>query len=104
MVLLTRLVMVLPYPALNYTLGLTNVSLKDYVLGTNTGMVIPFFLFVYLGTTASNIAAIMSGQISLERNEWIAGLLGLVAVIAIVGLIIRKASAVCHGTSPRRGA
>ena len=40
-VLLTRLVMVLPFPALNYSLGLTSVSFGKYVLGTNLGMALP---------------------------------------------------------------
>lgn len=93
-VLLTRLVMVLPYPATNYFLGLTNVSLKDYVLGTNIGMTPPFFLFVYLGTTVSDIAAIVSGELSLERNEWVFGFLGLAAVIAIIAFIMHKAATV----------
>lgn len=93
-VLLTRLVMVLPYPALNYSLGLTNVSLKDYLLGTNIGMAPPMFLFVYLGTTVSSIAAIMSGDISLQRDEWATGILALVTVVAVVAVLIRKAAAV----------
>ncbi len=93
-VLLSRLVMVLPFPAMNYSLGLTNVSLKDYVLGTNIGMAPPIFLFVYLGTTVSNIAAIMTGEISLERNEWIFGFMALAAVVVVIALIIRKAAVV----------
>jgi len=93
-VLLTRLVLVLPYPALNYSLGLTNVSLKDYLLGTNIGMLPPMFLFVYLGTTVSNIADIMSGEITLQRNEWLIGALALIAVVSVVAFIIRKASVV----------
>jgi uncharacterized membrane protein YdjX (TVP38/TMEM64 family) len=93
-VLLTRLVMVLPYPALNYSLGLTNVSMKDYVLGTNIGMAPPMFLFVYLGTTVSNITAIMHGDISLQRAEWVTGTLALVTVVAVIAVLIRKAAAV----------
>lgn len=93
-VLLTRLVMVLPYTALNYSLGLTNVSLKDYLLGTNIGMIPPMFLFVYLGTTVSDIAGVMSGEITLQRNEWLIGALALLAVVAVVAFIIRKASTV----------
>lgn len=93
-VLLARLVMVLPYPALNYSLGLTNVSLKDYLLGTNIGMAPPMFLFVYLGTTVSSITAIMSGDISLQRDEWVTGILALLTVVAVVAVLIRKAAAV----------
>jgi len=86
--------MVLPYPATNYSLGLTNVSLKDYMLGTNIGMTPPIFLFVYLGTTVSDIAAIVNGELSLDRNEWVFGILGLTTVIAIIAFIMHKAAAV----------
>jgi uncharacterized membrane protein YdjX (TVP38/TMEM64 family) len=93
-VLLTRLVGVLPYPATNYSLGLTDVSLRDFILGTNIGMIPPIILFVYLGTTVSDIAAIVSGEVSLDRNEWVFGLLGLAAVIAIIAFIMHKAGVV----------
>ena len=90
-VLLTRLVMVLPYPALNYSLGLTSVSLKDYLLATNIGGIPPFFLFVYLGTTVSDIAAIINGNVRLEGTEMLVGLTALLAVISLVLLIVRVA-------------
>ena len=93
-VLLTRLVMVLPYPGLNYSLGLTSVSLRDYVLGTNIGSVPAFFLFVYLGTTVNDIAAIINGDISLEGREMLIGVSALLAVIFLVLLIVRIAAKV----------
>lgn len=90
-VLLTRLVMVLPYPALNYSLGLTSVSLRNYMLATNIGSVPPFFLFVYLGTTVSDIAAIINGDVRLEGTEMLVGLAALLVVIGLVLLIVRVA-------------
>jgi uncharacterized membrane protein YdjX (TVP38/TMEM64 family) len=83
--------MVLPYPALNYSLGLTSVSLKDYLLATNIGGIPPFFLFVYLGTTVSDIAAIINGNVRLEGTEMLVGLTALLAVISLVLLIVRVA-------------
>ena len=93
-VLLTRLVMVLPYPGLNYSLGLTSVSLRDYVLGTNIGSVPAFFLFVYLGTTVNDITAIINGDISLEGREMLIGITALLAVVFLVLLIVRIAGKV----------
>lgn len=90
-VFLTRLVMVLPYPALNYSLGLTRVKFTDYLLATNIGSVPTFFLFVYLGTTVGDIAAIMNGDVSLEGMELMIGLLALLAVAGLVLLIVRVA-------------
>ena len=79
-VLLTRLVMLIPYPALNYSLGLTNVSFREYLLATSLGAIPPFFLFVYLGTTVNDIAAIINGDVSLDGNEMVIGTIALVAV------------------------
>jgi len=93
-VLLTRLVMLLPYPPLNYSLGLTNVSFRDYLFATNIGSVPTFFLFVYLGTTVSNIAAIVNGDISLEGTELVIAVLALAAVAGLVLLIVRVAGGI----------
>jgi len=90
-VLLTRLVMVIPYQLLNYSLGLTRVSFRDAVLATALGSIPPVFLFVYLGTTVSNIAAIMSGDVSLQQNELIIGAIALTFVVGLILLIVRVA-------------
>lgn len=93
-VLLARLVMLLPYQVMNYTLGLTGVGFRAYLLGTNLGMIPPMFLFVYLGSSAGDLAAILSGQVHLDRNEMLAGAAALAAVIVIAALIIRSAGRV----------
>lgn len=90
-VLLTRMVMVIPYPLLNYALGLTQVRFRDYFIGTNVGMILPFALFVFLGTTASDVTAIMRGDVHLGRNEWIVAGLVFVGVIGLIFLTVRLA-------------
>jgi uncharacterized membrane protein YdjX (TVP38/TMEM64 family) len=93
-VILTRLVMILPFPGLNYMLGLTGVRFRDYLAGTMIGMIPPLFLFVFLGTTAGNISAIMQGEVSLEPDQLLIVILAAVAVVILVGLIIRMAGRV----------
>jgi len=93
-VILTRLVMILPFPGLNYTLGLTGVRFRDYLAGTMIGMIPPLFLFVFLGTTAGNISAIMRGEVSLDSIQLLIVILAAVAVVILVGLIIRMAGRV----------
>lgn len=93
-VLLTRIVMVLPFPALNYMLGLTGVRWRDYLAGTNIGMLPPYFLFVYLGTKVGNVAAILNGSIELEQGVLLAGAVALAAVLLVVGLIVRASARV----------
>lgn len=84
-VLLSRMVMVFPYPLLNYALGLTNVRFKDYFVGTNLGMILPFLLFTFMGTTARDVTAIMRGDLSLGRTEWI--IAGTIFIV-VIGMII----------------
>jgi len=91
-VLLSRIVMLLPFPALNYTLGLTAVKFRDYLAGSNIGMIPPYFLFVYLGTTVSNVTAFLNGSVSLDRNEIIVGVLALVVILLVVAFIVRAAA------------
>jgi len=93
-VLLSRLVMLLPYPMLNYSLGLTSVSLRDYALATAIGSLPAFFLFVYLGTTVSDIAAVINGDIHLEGTELLIAIAALTAVTGLVLLIVRIAGKV----------
>ena len=56
-VFLTRLCPLFPFNLLNYALGITQVSLKDYVLGS-FGMIPATILYVYSGSLVGDIAAI----------------------------------------------
>jgi uncharacterized membrane protein YdjX (TVP38/TMEM64 family) len=58
-VLLTRLSPLLPFNLLNYGFGLTQVSFRDYVLGS-VGMIPGTVLYVYLGAVAGDIATLGS--------------------------------------------
>jgi uncharacterized membrane protein YdjX (TVP38/TMEM64 family) len=90
-VVLARLSQVLPYNLLNYFLGLTAVKLKDYVTGSAIGMVPGILLFVFVGTTATDITAILRGEVDdVGSNLWIAGI-GLLLLAAALLLITRTA-------------
>lgn len=90
-VILARLAQVLPYNLLNYSFGLTSVHLRDYILGSAVGMLPGIFMFVFMGTTATDIAAIINGELGLGAYElWIGGF-GLLAVAAAVIVITRFA-------------
>jgi len=84
----------LPYNLLNYSFGLTSVSLRDYVLGSAVGMLPGIFLFVFLGTTATDIAAIMSGKLELgDYDLWIVGfgILTVAIAITVIARVAKKA-------------
>ncbi|MHB1845617.1 MAG: TVP38/TMEM64 family protein [Deltaproteobacteria bacterium] len=61
-VLLLRLSPVVPFNLLNYALGLTRVSLRDYVVASFLGMLPGTFLYVYLGSTVTSATELLSGK------------------------------------------
>lgn len=91
-VVLARLSLVLPYNLLNYSFGLTGVRLRDYALGSAIGMLPGLFMFVFIGTTATNVAAIMSGEVELGDYNLYIGIFGVLVIAGVVTLITRMAS------------
>ncbi len=96
-VFLTRLCPLFPFNLLNYALGITQVSLKDYVLGS-FGMIPGTFLYVYSGSLIGDIAAI--GTVTIPTNphaevvKWSINLIGFTAAVAVtlyITKIARKA-------------
>ena len=94
-VLLTRLSPIFPFNLLNYGLGITGVSLKDYILGS-VGMIPGTVMYVYIGSLAGSIATI-GGETQPDANpvaQWAIRILGFVATVAVtlyVTKIARKA-------------
>jgi uncharacterized membrane protein YdjX (TVP38/TMEM64 family) len=85
-VLLTRLSPVFPFTLLNYALGITKVSLTDYILGS-IGMIPGTIMYVYLGSLAGNIAMIGAGNVptnpQAETAQWIIRIVGFIATVAV---------------------
>ncbi len=84
-VFLARLSPIFPFNLLNYTFGVTCISLKDYVLGS-IGMLPATIMYVYLGAIAGDIATlgmpqVLSPQAQIAR--WGVKLVGIVATIAV---------------------
>lgn len=93
-VLLTRLSPVFPFNLLNYAFGVTQVSLKDYILGS-FGIIPGTVMYVYIGSLAGNLAMInMSHQpVTLETQiwQWVMPVVGLVATVAVTVYITKIA-------------
>ena len=94
LIFLIRLSPAFPFNLLNYALGLTKVSLKDYVLGT-TGIIPGTVMYVYLGSLIGDIAMLGAGETpSNPVISWIIRILIFVTVVAIslyIAKIARKA-------------
>jgi uncharacterized membrane protein YdjX (TVP38/TMEM64 family) len=99
-VFLLRLSPAFPFNLLNYALGLTRVSFRDYALAS-FGMLPGTLLYVYSGKVAGDVAALAAGagKPSGSGNTlfWIVGLVATIVVTTIVTRIARRALAAATG-------
>jgi uncharacterized membrane protein YdjX (TVP38/TMEM64 family) len=93
-VFLTRLCPLFPFNLLNYALGITQVSLKDYVLGS-FGMIPATILYVYSGSLVGDIAAICTVNQPVnpqaEAAKWLINIISFSAAVAVTVYITRIA-------------
>ncbi len=91
---LLRLSPVLPFNALNYALGLTQVSFQHYMIGA-LGMLPGTLLYVYYGRVIGDVAALAGGSAPDKGAGYYAvtglGLAATIAVTAVVTRIARRA-------------
>jgi uncharacterized membrane protein YdjX (TVP38/TMEM64 family) len=90
-VLLTRLSPVLPFNLLNYAFGLTAVPLRKYVLASWIGMLPGTIMYVYLGSAANSLAALLSGDQPRSAGQQVLFALGLAATVAATIIVTRTA-------------
>ena len=86
MIFLLRLCPIAPFTVLNYLMGLTSISVYSFFLG-GFGMLPGSIVYIFLGTTISNIADAAEGNFQggwLTLVLLICGcIMGLIAVVYI---------------------
>ncbi len=90
-VLLLRLSPVFPFNFLNYALGLTKVSLSDYVLASLIGMIPGGLMYVYIGSVAGSLAAVAAGNVEGGAPAQIFKWVGLAFTVVATILVTRIA-------------
>ncbi len=101
---LLRLSPAFPFNLLNYALGLTRVTLRDYVTA-HLGMLPGALLYVYYGRLAGAVAEAVSGA-PVERGAGYYTLLGvgLVATVAVTTVVTRIATRALREATEQDGA
>ncbi|MGJ5672805.1 MAG: TVP38/TMEM64 family protein [Nostochopsis sp.] len=90
-VLLTRLSPIFPFNLLNYAFGVTEVSLKDYFIGS-VGMIPGTIMYVYIGSLAGNLAMIgTQTQPTNPTVQWAIRIIGFIATVAVTIYVTRIA-------------
>lgn len=90
-VLLTRLSPVLPFNMLNYAFGVTAVPFRKYILASWIGMLPGTLMYVYLGSAANSLAALVSGDQPRSTGQQVLFALGLAATVAATLIVTRTA-------------
>lgn len=90
-VLLTRLSPILPFNLLNYAFGLTAVPFRKYILASWIGMLPGTIMYVYLGSAANSLAAVLSGDQPRSAGQQILFVIGLAATVAATIIVTRRA-------------
>ena len=88
---LVRLSPIFPFNLLNYALGLTRVSFKDYLLASWIGMLPGTIMYVYIGSLAADLASLGASGRSRTPAEWALYGVGLAATVAVVLYVSRIA-------------
>lgn len=84
---LTRLSPIFPFTLLNYAFGLTQVSLRDFVLASWIGMMPGTVMYVYLGS----LAQAASSERTRSTGEWALYGVGLLATVIVTVFVTRIA-------------
>ncbi len=99
-VFLLRLSPAFPFNLLNFGLGLTKVSFRDYVIAS-VGMIPGTVLYVYYGKLVGDVAALAGGAAVDKDAAYYAvlglGLLATIVVTALVTWVARRALAEATG-------
>lgn len=89
---LLRLSPVFPFNLLNYSLGITKVSLKDYFLASWIGMMPATIMYVYIGSLAGNIAILgAGGDRQTTSLQWIIRIVGFISTFAVTVYVTKIA-------------
>lgn len=93
-VVLVRLSPVIPFTAINYVLGLTKISYRDFLLASWIGMLPGTILYAYLGSTLQSLAELGSGGAAggrVSQAFFVAGLVVTLIATIVVTRIARRA-------------
>ncbi len=99
-VLLTRLSPVFPFNLLNYALGVTQVSLRDYFFGS-VGMIPGTILYVYIGSLAHDLTLVGAADQSINPTvQWAIRIVGFVATVAVTLYVTKVAQRALAEATP----
>lgn len=90
MVLLLRVSPLSPYNVVTYALGATSVRIRDFVVGSMIGALLPMAFYTGLGSSVSDLAAVWQGEVVAPGWTRTVGVAVTVVATAIVTWRVRR--------------
>lgn len=93
-VLLSRLSLLIPYNLLNYFYGITSVRTLPYIVASTIGLIPAMTFYTYVGAMASDVRALIAGDVETGlagRVYFVVGLIAAILVIIVVHKIATRA-------------
>jgi uncharacterized membrane protein YdjX (TVP38/TMEM64 family) len=91
-IFLTRLSPVMPFSLINYSLGLTRISVWHFLLATEVGSIPAIAVYVYLGKLMGSLAEVRHDAGHHGPWYWAAQAAGIVMAIAVTVYVTRMGS------------
>jgi len=88
---LLRLAPAFPFNLLNYGLGITQVSLRDYFFASWIGMIPGTIMYVYFGSLAGDLVFLGSEERSISAVDWAIYLITFVVVVTVTIYVTKLA-------------
>ncbi len=92
LVFLLRLSPIFPYNFMNYALGLTKVSFRNFALASAIGMIPGALMYVYIGSAARSLAEIAAGNVDSGGVGQFFFWMGLASTVLVAILATRIAA------------
>jgi uncharacterized membrane protein YdjX (TVP38/TMEM64 family) len=91
-VILSRLSPIFPFSLLNYGLGLTRISVGQFMLASWLGTLPLNIVYVYAGSVVGDLAHLGAAGAHKPKGLWILQIVGLIATITLVVFTTRLAT------------
>lgn len=95
-VFLLRLASILPFIPLSYLLGMSRMSIRQYVLATWTGLLPGTVLYVFTGSLVSEVSQLSESGETVSHITWALTIAGGIVVIITLTMIARRARRVLN--------
>jgi len=93
---------IIPFNMLNYALGTSRISQKNFVFATAIGILPGVILYTFLGSTISDLTMVITGMSdgADKQLQWIVSAIGIVATLGLTVYLARIAQRKIEKSQP----